>query len=321
TSIWSDEETQTPILGPQPAPVGAEAVGAGVQPTHRVVWDNPIIWREIRTWAYGRKIILVKAVYWLLWAGAALVLWNALRSEEPAAKSALAMPLLPMCVLSLMLVNVQAVISMTTERDAGAMDLLLVSDLSPAAIIFGKLGGVWYNCMDFVLLPVLLCVGIWLAGAVSFENFLYLTIGLLVLFGFVSILGVHTGMTFPNSRTAIAVSLGTVFFLCVGVAVCMMIMAAFSGSFQAQLQPFLAVMVGGGLGLYAVMGFRTPSAAKALAAFGCPLAAFYAITSFLLGYTLGVFLVVVGAYGFAAAALLVPALAEFDVATGRTTVD
>jgi len=100
-----------------------------------------------------------------------------------------------------------------------------------------------------------------------------------------------------------------------------MIMAAFSGSFQAQLQPFLAVMVGGGLGLYAVMGFRTPSAAKALAAFGCPLAAFYAITSFLLGYTLGVFLVVVGAYGFAAAALLVPALAEFDVATGRTTVD
>jgi len=321
TSIWSDEETQTPILGPQPAPVGAEAVGAGVQPTHRVVWDNPIIWREIRTWAYGRKIILVKAVYWLLWAGAALVLWNALRSEEPAAKSALAMPLLPMCVLSLMLVNVQAVISMTTERDAGAMDLLLVSDLSPAAIIFGKLGGVWYNCMDFVLLPVLLCVGIWLAGAVSFENFLYLTIGLLVLFGFVSILGVHTGMTFPNSRTAIAVSLGTVFFLCVGVAVCIMIMAAFSGSFQAQLQPFLAVMVGGGLGLYAVMGFRTPSAAKALAAFGCPLAAFYAITSFLLGYTLGVFLVVVGAYGFAAAALLVPALAEFDVATGRTTVD
>jgi len=101
----------------------------------------------------------------------------------------------------------------------------------------------------------------------------------------------------------------------------MMIMAAFSGSFQSQLQPFLAFMLGGGLGLYMVMGFRTPSAAKAIAAFGCPLAAFYAMTSFLLEYTLGVFLVVAAAYGFATAALLVPSLAEFDVATGRTTAD
>jgi ABC-type transport system involved in multi-copper enzyme maturation permease subunit len=219
------------------------------------------------------------------------------------------------------LLNAQAVLSMTTERDAGAMDLLLVSDLTPGEILFGKLGGVWYNGKDWVLVPLLWCVGLWLGGLIRWENFLYLAVGMVVLFGFVSVLGIHTGMTFPSSRLAIATSLATVFFLCVGVAVCMMIMVAFSGSFQAQLQPFLAMMVGGGLGLYVVMAFRTPSSAKALAAFGCPLATFYAITSFLLDYTLGVFLVVVGAYGFATAALLVPALAEFDVATGRTTAE
>jgi hypothetical protein len=36
---------------------------------------------------------------------------------------------------------------------------------------------------------------------------------------------------------------------------------------------------------------------------------------------LGVFLVTAAAYGFATAAMLVPAIYEFDVATGRTTAD
>jgi len=33
------------------------------------------------------------------------------------------------------------------------------------------------------------------------------------------------------------------------------------------------------------------------------------------------FLVTVAAYGFTTAAMLVPAICEFDVATGRTTLD
>ena len=49
-----------------------------------------------------------------------------------------------------------------------------------------------------------------------------------------------------------------------------------------------------------------------------PIATFWAITSFLLQYTLGVFVVTVVTYGFATAAMMVPAIFEFDVATGRT---
>ena len=60
-------------------------------------------------------------------------------------------------------------------------------------------------------------------------------------------------MHYANSRQAAAVSLATVFFLIVGVGVSMRIMTAFSGSFQAQLQPFLATIVGGGVGLYAAL--------------------------------------------------------------------
>ena len=152
------------------------------------------------------------------------------------------------------------------------------------------------------------------------ENLLYLLGGLVVLYVFVAMLGLHAGMTYANSRTAIGVSLGTVFFLFVGVAMCMRMMIAFSGSFHSQFQPFLAFMVGGGVGLYAALGARNPSTAIGVASFLCPIATFYAITSFLLNYTLGVFLVTVAAYGFATAAMLVPAICEFDVATGRTTV-
>ena len=56
-----------------------------------------------------------------------------------------------------------------------------------------------------------------------------------------------------------------------------------------------------------------------IAAGGCPFAIFYAITSHLLGYTLGVFLVLTFTFGFTTTAMLIPALFEFDVATGRTT--
>ena len=60
-------------------------------------------------------------------------------------------------------------------------------------------------------------------------------------------------------------------------------------------------------------------AAITLAALSLPFATFFAITSFLLrNQELTVFLVVAVAYGFATAAMLVPAVYEFDIAMGRT---
>ena len=49
---------------------------------------------------------------------------------------------MPLFLLSLILVNAQAVTSLTSEKDAKALDLLLVSDLSPKEFVYGKLGGV-----------------------------------------------------------------------------------------------------------------------------------------------------------------------------------
>jgi hypothetical protein len=263
----------------------------------------------------------MRLAYLALFGLAAAGLAATVSGSLAAAPAQAAICLTPLVLLSLVLVNAQAVTSLTSERDVRALDLLLVTDLTPKEIVFGKLGGVFYNTKEMVILPMLLCVGLWLAGPLSFENLFYLLGGLAVLYVFAAIVGLHAGMIYANSGVAVATSLGTIFFLFVGVAVCMRIMMAFSGSFQAQFLPFFAFMVFGGVGLYVVLGVRNPSTAIGVASFLCPFATFYAITSYLLGATLAVFLVTVAAYGFTTAAMLVPAIYEFDVATGRTTVD
>nr|HQF15300.1 hypothetical protein [Thermogutta sp.] len=287
----------------------------------REVWDNPVLWRELCTWAYGRKILIVRLVYILLFCLAAVGLHFVGETPDGLNSAAIAAISIPLLMLSLVLVNTQAVTSLTTERDGRTLDTLLVTDISPREFIFGKLLGTFYNTKEVLVLSTLLCIWFWWRRWLTLEDTVYLVVGLWVLFGFVAMLGVHAGLNYVNSRHAIATSLGTVFFLFVGVAVCMRVMLAFSGSFQAQLHPFLAFMIGGGAGLYMALGVRNPSNAIALASFACPLATFYALTSLFLGQTHLVFVTIVAAYSFATAAMLIPALDEFDVATGRTSLD
>lgn len=287
----------------------------------REVWDNPVLWREIRTWAYGRRTLLIRLVYLAIVVFACSALTQLAQSHSVLPRFAAATPLAPVFLLSLLLINAQAVTSITSERDVRALDLLLVTDLTPQEFVFGKLGGAMYNAKEIIAAPLVLSGYLAYLGGIGGENLLYLTLGWLVLTAFAAVLGMHVGLSYENSRGAIGVSLGTLFFLLVGVAVTMRIMVAFSGSFEFQLQPFLAAMVGGGVGLYVALGARNPSAAIRGAALLCPFATFYALTSFLLGYPLATLLVIVATYGFTTAAMLVPAIAEFDVATGRTNFD
>ncbi len=289
---------------------------------HRVVWNNPILWREIRTWAYGRKILIVRLTFFVLFGLAAANLGRMTSGQTEISLASGSMAVLPMLLLSLVLVNAQAVSALTAERDTKALDLLLVSDLTPKEFVFGKLGGIFYNTKEIVLLPLLLCGYLYWQNVIDGENLVYLCIGMGVLYVFVAALGLHAGLIYENSRSAIGTSLGTVFFLFVGVATCMRIMIAFSGSFNAQLQPFLAFMVGGGWGLNTALGAKNPSAAIRLASFACPFATFYSITGFLRGDQgdmLIVLLVAGTAYAFTTAAILIPAIYEFDETTGRTT--
>lgn len=323
-SIWNPTEPEAGLKASAagaPSTPGVSADSSTVRAVRsRRVWDNPILWREVRTWAYGRKVLVIRIGYLVLFALAVLSLsWSA---EGPAAAAIGSgwLVLASLFLLSLVLVNAQAVTSLTSERDSRAFDLLLVSDLTPKEFVYGKLGGVFYNTKEMILLPMALCGYLCHAGALAFEHLVYLVTALAILYGFVAMLGIHAGMAYENSRNAIGTSLGTVFFLFVGVATCIRIMLAFSGSFEAQL-PFLGLVVFGGGGLFLALGVRNPSTAIGLASFACPLVTFYAITSLCIHRVLLAFVAIVVAYGFMTIAMLVPAIDEFDVATGRTTVE
>jgi hypothetical protein len=289
----------------------------------RSVWNNPVLWREVRTWAYGRKVMFVRFAYLLLFTITAVAVWQA--SKVPVRTITIegtipptALIVTPLMVVSLVIVNALAVSSVVTERDVLALDLLLVSDMSPREFIFGKLWGVLYVAKDIWGLPLLLLFGCWRLGMITGEELIFCYIGAVTLYIFATMLGLHCGLNYSSGRAATLTSLGTIFFQCLGVATCMVIMTGFRGSFGLQLAPFLAVIVGGGAGIYAALGWRRPSTALLSASFGLPFLTFYAITAFLLRLPLPVMLAVVFAYGFASLAILIPAISEFDVAMGRT---
>jgi ABC-type transport system involved in multi-copper enzyme maturation permease subunit len=291
----------------------------------REVWDNPVLWREMCTWAYGKKVLIIRIAYVLLTAATLVALWyaqpGAVQSQYTTTSTLIppaAQPLAPFFLISLVIVNALAVTSITNERDGGALDLLLVTDLTPPEFVLGKLGGVAYVTKEMIVAPLLLCLALLFMGGITLENLLYCVLGLLVMNLFVITLGIHCGMIYANSRTAISISLGTVFFLFLGVVTLLVLMVSFSGSFQQQLAPFLAFIVGGGVGLFVTLGARNPSPAIGVASITLPFATFFAVTSFLLQQPLTVFLVMCGAYGLTIAALLVPAWSEFDFAMGRS---
>jgi ABC-type transport system involved in multi-copper enzyme maturation permease subunit len=230
-----------------------------------------------------------------------------------------AIAVIPMALASLLAVTALAVTSITTERDRGAFDVLLVTDLEPKEFVWGKLLGVLVVAREIVLLPLVLCGALVIAGLATLENGIYLAIGMAVLLFFSAVLGLHVGLSYTASRRAIAVALGTVAFLFIGVATAMRIMVAFGSSFELQLAPFLAVIVGGAIGLYAALSARNPSPAIGWAAAILPALTFVGITGFLQGNSLQVLLVAIAAYGFATVALLVPAIGAFDLLTGRST--
>jgi ABC-type transport system involved in multi-copper enzyme maturation permease subunit len=304
-------------LAGEPRQQSAGQPAAARRPS-REVWKNPILWREICTRAHGRAILLVRLAWLLLFAAAVAGIMTEARATRPD-RLAIAVAVVPMALASLVAVAALAVTSVTTERDRGSLDLLLVSDLEPEEFIWGKLLGVLAVAREIVILPLALAGALVATGIASLEDGLYLALGMAILLFFAAVLGLHVGLSYPSSRRAIAVALGTVAFLFVGVATTMRIMVAFGSSFELQLAPFLAAIVGGAVGLYAALSARNPSPAIAWAAALLPALTFVAITGFLQGNSLQVLLVTATAYGFATASLLVPAIGAFDLLTGRTT--
>jgi ABC-type Na+ efflux pump permease subunit len=306
----------------------------------RQVWPNPILWREMCTRAYGRRPYLVKAAYAIVLAMICYFALEPLLTSSSHTPRIAAYGLVPVGVLSLLLVSAQAATAITSERDTGALDLLLVTDLTPQEFIFGKIWGICYNAKEY-LLPPLILAGVYgvygalatpprahpeLAASKNLEAFLCIVLGSLVLMAFATVLGVHVALRIINSQMAIINTLGTIFFLSAGTGFCIKLILI-NPRFESQWYSFIFFLTAGIGGLWWVLSADRPSAALTLASWLCPPAVFYSVTNILIakpgseesGDPLVPFLVVGGAFGFTVAAMLVPLLSEFDVALGRTT--
>jgi ABC-type transport system involved in multi-copper enzyme maturation permease subunit len=306
----------------------------------RRVWANPILWREVCTRAYGRRPLMVKTAYFVALGLICYFALESLWSSGQLAPRMAAYGLVPVGVLSLLLVSAQAVTAITSERDTGALDLLLVTDLTPQEFIFGKLWGVCYNVKEYLLPPLILAVVYAcyhmlatpprahpeLALNKNLEALLCIETGALILLAFAAVLGVHVALRNINSQTAIVNTLATVFFLSAGTGLCIKLILI-NPHFESQWTSFIIFLAAGVGGLLWVLSADRPSGALTLASWLCPPAVFYAVTSILIAKPgsdesadpLLPFLVVGGAFSFAVAAMLVPLLSEFDVALGRTS--
>lgn len=286
------------------------------QGPYRKPWNNPILWRELMTRAYGTKPLIIKGAYLLAFAlGVAFFYANPDVETDPWRTAKV---LIPLAILSLILVNAQGVTALTSERDTGALDLLLVTELTPKAFIYGKLYGVLYNAKEMVALPILLTAWFAITGSMSFESALYVVIDFLLLSHFSAMLGLHAAITYTNSRTAVANSLGTIFFLMVGILVCAFLIILSDREFGRQLLSFLIFIGAGSVAMFGSLGAKNPSRAIALASLLTPFWTFYCIISLQNGDILAAFLFSAGIYGFALLAMLVPAVGDFDIALGRT---
>ena len=307
----------------------------------RPVWANPVLWREVKTFAYGRRPLLIKLAFGIVLA---MILYFAVATlYQPTGRPAFAAAygLVPLAIVSMLLIAAQSVTSITSERDGGALDVLLVTDISPREFVFGKLLGVLWNTKEFFIPPFLLAIYYGAMGVlaktspsattaeaigVNFVAMLTVLGGLALLFAFVLALGLHVSLRIINSRLAIVNTLGTVFFLSVGTLIAIYLIVINGGSFANQWLSFIGFLVLGIGGLWWVLTGSRPSPALSLGAVACPLAMFYVVTSVLIAKPgsdeaanpVLPFFALASAFGFTVYAMLLPLVTEFDVALGRT---
>jgi hypothetical protein len=196
--------------------------------------------------------------------------------------------------------------------------------MSAREFMLGKIGGAAWNAREMILLPLILLILLTIQGVVptlTVENCVYLVTAFLVLSMFAIALGLHAGLSYENSRAAIGNSLGTMFFLFIGIFVFMLLLVEARSSFAVQIQSFIIFIGFGSLGLFSSLTHKNPSSALTMASMSLPFLTFYAITDFLLGGNLGVCFWICIAYGFTSVAMLIPAMTDFDVALGRNTQD
>src|SRR5205823_10101994 len=130
-----------------------------------------------------------------------------------------------------------------------------------------------------IALPILWTIYLAASGAMYGDSAVFAIVDFVLLCHFSAMLGLHAAITYTNSRTAVANSLGTIFFLMVGILVCAYLIILSEKEFGRQLLSFLIFIGAGSVALFGSLGSKNPSHAIALVSLLTPFWSFYCVIS------------------------------------------
>ena len=216
------------------------------------------------TRAYGAKPLIIKGCYVLLFALGMSFFFQLGQGMEDPLETGLALIPIGLTILSLILVNAQGVTALTSERDTGASICCWCRSSVPRNSSTASSMAASITSKEMIALPVLTAIAMGFLGILTGENLVLFLIDFLLLCHFAAMLGLHAAITYTSSRAAVAHSLGTIFFLMVGILICAFLIMLNNQEVARQLLSFMIFIGAGSVALFGPLGARNPSRAIAL---------------------------------------------------------
>ena len=275
---------------------GGPTAGSGRRhKPYRHPWTNPILWRELMTRAYGAKPLIIKGCYVLLFAlGMGLFLQSGPGARKPAPVDA--GPDSDRLDDPEPRPDQRPGSHRTDQRARHGRHSICCWCLSspPRSSSTASSMASFTTRKEMIALPVLTAIAMFVLGIFSGENLVLFLIDFLLLCHFSAMLGLHSAITYTSSRTAVANSLATIFFLMVGILLCAFLIILNNQEFARQLLSFMIFIGAGSVALFGSLGAKNPSNAIALVAILTPFWTFYCIISLVNGDIMAAFLVSAG---------------------------
>jgi ABC-type transport system involved in multi-copper enzyme maturation permease subunit len=220
----------------------------------RNVWHNPVAWREAKTRASGGR-----GIRWLVIGAGAfgsmllLIRYASGGLSADEARNWLAGLVAVQFAIALLIATNTAATSMTKEKEARTMDLLLSTPVTSKYIIWGKLRGLVSFAVPLLLVPTAASLAFGLldffqSGAREFwiESALQIAVLMTIFTACACVIGLKVSMTARKNVTAVMYSVGVVTLLCtvswgLGYAIIRAIGREFA-AFFAPFTPFTAAL-------------------------------------------------------------------------------
>jgi len=214
----------------------------------RSVWHNPVAWREAKTRASGGRLLRWAIIGLGIAVSLVAVVGTLAGSVTPTqARYWLSGLVAVQFGLALIIATNTAATSLTKEKEAKTLDLLMTTPLTSKYILWGKLRGLVSFVLPLLAVPVAALAMFGAVGAMSgkkapgfwIESSLELAALMVIFNACACVIGMRVSMIVRKNVTAVMYSIGLVILLCAllsGLGFAMI--EAIGGEFAAFFAPF-----------------------------------------------------------------------------------